>query len=166
MKKLTVWACILMMGLVLLTGCGSDPVADELEKFINTDMAQINTNMIATSDEFAKWENFKTAEELQESLNNTILPRINDSLNKITKIQLETQEVQALKAKYETMLQKLKDSCDHASTALQTNDEQGMTNANEEIKEAVALYEEYNQAAQALAKEHGVEVEISSIDNK
>ena len=158
MKKIITLLIALIMGISLLTGCG-DPVADEFETFLNTDMVDINANYDKLKEESAKWENLESNEDIANSISNVILPLINDSLDKLSKIELETEEVKAIKAKYETVLNTYKEGYETMLEACKTNDESAADKATAKIDEGIKQLDEYNQALEALAKEKDMSVE-------
>ena len=80
-----------------LSGCMSDPVADDFTKFMNEDMVEVNANYEALKAESGKWESFETNEEMTNSISNVILPNINESLDKLAAIEPQTDEVKAIK---------------------------------------------------------------------
>ncbi len=158
MKKIITLLIALIMGISLLTGCG-DPVADEFETFLNTDMVDINANYDKLKEESAKWENLESNEDIANSISNVILPLINDSLDKLSKIELETEEVKAIKAKYEPVLNTYKEGYETMLEACKTNDESAADKATAKIDEGIKQLDEYNQALEALAKEKDMSVE-------
>ena len=44
MKKILALLLMVVMSFALLTGCGSDPVYDDLENFLNVEMVEINAD--------------------------------------------------------------------------------------------------------------------------
>lgn len=99
-KKVMAGMLMGIMVIGMLTGCGGDPVADDFEKFLNTDMVDVNANYDKIKEESAKWGDLETNEEIKDSINNGIMPNIDDSLDKLSKIKPETDEVKAIKEKY------------------------------------------------------------------
>ena len=91
-KKVMAGMLMGIMVIGMLTGCGGDPVADDFEKFLNTDMVDVNANYDKIKEETAKWGDLETNEEIKDSINNGIMPNIDDSLDKLSKIKPETDE--------------------------------------------------------------------------
>ena len=48
-KKVMAGMLMGIMVIGMLTGCGGDPVADDFEKFLNTDMVDVNACLLYTS---------------------------------------------------------------------------------------------------------------------
>lgn len=157
-KKMIMLIATMILGIVFLTGCG-DPVADELEKFLNEDMVEINASYDDLKAEMAKWENFKENSEFAASLNDTVLPNINESLAMLSKIELTTDEVKEIKAKYEKALSTYKEGFEILQSACETDDEETIGKAKEKIENALSLVNEYNEALEKLAKEKDMKIE-------
>lgn len=160
MKKLLAFLVTMVMGLCLLTGCG-DPVADEFEKYLNTDMVEVNTKYIELKTEFANWANYTTDEEILDSIQNKILPNIDEQFTMLGKIELTTDEVKAVKAKYEVVLNKYKDGYTQMLSAFEAVDEAGLEASLTLIQDALTALEEYNAALEALAEEKGMTVQYA-----
>lgn len=109
-KKVMAGMLMGIMVIGMLTGCGGDPVADDFEKFLNTDMVDVNANYEKIKEESAKWGDLETNEEIKDSINNGIMPNIDDSLDKLSKIKPETDEVKAIKEKYVKVMEAYKDA--------------------------------------------------------
>ena len=69
-KKVMAGMLMGIMVIGMLTGCGGDPVADDFEKFLNTDMVDVNANYDKIKEESAKWGDLETNEEIKDSINN------------------------------------------------------------------------------------------------
>ena len=158
MKKLLSCLLALVMSLSLLTGCG-DAVADEFENFLNTDMATVNAKYEDLKAELAKWNNCETDAEMIDSLNNVILPNINEEIAMVNAIELTTDEVKAVKAKFMTMLDTYKEGYGAMLTALEAADITALENSLTIIEAGLSALEEYNKALEDLAAEKGLTVE-------
>lgn len=159
LKKIVVGMLLGMMVVGMLTGCGSDPVADDFEKFLNTDMVDVNANYEKLKEESAKWGDLETNEEIKDSINNVIMPNLDDTLDKLSKIKPETDEVKDIKAKYVKVIEAYKEGYTKMLEACDTNDEQTVTEATEKIDEGIKLLDEYNNALESLAKEKDMKIE-------
>lgn len=135
------------------------PVADDFEKFLNTDMVDVNANYDKIKEESAKWGDLETNEEIKDSINNGIMPNIDDSLDKLSKIKPETDEVKAIKEKYVKVMEAYKEGYTKMLEACDTNDEQTVTEATEKIDEGIKLLDDYNNALESLAKEKDMKIE-------
>ena len=132
---------------------------DDFEKFLNTDMVDVNANYDKIKEETAKWGDLETNEEIKDSINNGIMPNIDDSLDKLSKIKPETDEVKAIKEKYVKVMEAYKEGYTKMLEACDTNDEQTVTEATEKIDEGIKLLDDYNNALESLAKEKDMKIE-------
>ena len=160
MKKLMACLFAMVMGLFLLTGCG-DPVADEFEKYLNTDMVEVTAKFVELKAEFTNWANYTTDAEMLDSINNKILPNIEEQFALLDKIELTTDEVTAVKAKYETMLNKYKDGYTQMLAAFEAADEAALEASLTLLQDGVTALNEYNAALEELAKEKGMTVQYT-----
>lgn len=158
-NKLITGILALAMSFSILTGCGSDPVADDFEKFLNTDMTDVNADYEELKAETVNWDSLETNEEIADSIENKIMPLIDDSLDKLSKINPETDEVKEIKAKYEEVINTYKEGYQKMLDACSTNDEATVNEAVSTIDKAVSLLDEYNQALESLAKEKDMEIQ-------
>ena len=158
-KKVMAGMLMGIMVIGMLTGCGGDPVADDFEKFLNTDMVDVNANYDKIKEESAKWGDLETNEEIKDSINNGIMPNIDDSLDKLSKIKPETDEVKAIKEKYVKAMEAYKEGYTKMLEACDTNDEQTVTEATQKIDEGIKLLDDYNNALESLAKEKDMKIE-------
>lgn len=158
MKKLLTALLTLVMIIGMLAGCGSDPVAEELEKFVNTDMVEVNKKYEDLKTEMAKWQSLEDDAALVASLKDVVLPNIDQSLDLLSKINVQTEEVKQIKDKYKKVLDTYKEGFQGMISAAESGDDASIDKASEKINEAVKLVDEYNQALEELAKEKNLEV--------
>ena len=159
MKKIIVLMLTLVMGASLLTGCFSDPVADELGKFLNTDMVTVNAKYEELKAEMGKWEGLADDAALAASIKNVILPNINESIDLVSKIELSTDEVKAIRDKYKKVLDTYKEGYELMLTSAEGGDQGAIDKGMEKIDEALKLLDEYNKALETLAAEKDMTVE-------
>jgi len=158
MKKIMALLLAVLMMMVMLTGCGNDPVAEDLEKFINTDMVEVNAKYEDLKAEMNKWDSIKDDQGLISSIKDNVLPNIQESLELLSQIEPKTEEVKAIKEKYKKVLDSYKEGYQGILSALETNEEAAVEEAGKKIDEGVKYLDEYNQALEDLAKEKDMEV--------
>ena len=159
MKKILALLLMVVMSFALLTGCGSDPVYDDLENFLNVEMAEVNADYTKITTEVGTWEALEDDAALKKSIDDTLLPLVNGSLEKLKDINPETEEVEAIKDKYVKVMETYKTGFETLSEGCETQDEATINAGSQKLEEAVELLDEYNKALEELAKEHGSEVE-------
>ena len=158
MKKLLALLLMAVMSFTLLTGC-SDPVYDDLENFLNVEMKEVTDNYTKITTEVGTWETLEDDAAIKKSIDDTLLPIVNGSLEKLKSITPETEEVKAIKDKYVKVMETYKTGFEALSEGCETQEEATINAGSQKLEEAVELLDEYNKALEDLAKEHGSEVE-------
>ena len=158
MKKLLALLLMAVMSFTLLTGC-SDPVYDDLENFLNVEMKEVNAEYTQVTAEVGTWETLEDDIAIKKSIDDTLLPLVNGSLEKLKGITPETEEVKAIKDKYVKVMEAYKTGFEALSEGCETQEEATINAGSQKLEEAVELLGEYNKALEELAKEHGSEVE-------
>lgn len=158
MKKIVSLLLMAVMALTLLTGCGN-PVYDEFENFINVEMVEVSANYEKITAEAGKWAEYEEDAQLMASINDIMLPLVNDSLDKLEKINPETEEVKEIKAKYVKVMDAYKEGFTLILASLQAQDAEKMNAGDAKINEGITFLNEYNEALKALAEEVGAEIE-------
>ena len=159
MKKLLALLLMVVMSVTLLAGCGSDPVYDDLENFLNVEMKEVNAEYTQVTAEVGTWETLEDDTAIKKSIDDTLLPLVNGSLEKLKDITPETEEVKAIKDKYVKMMDTYKVAFETLAEGCETQDDDTINAATEKLSEAVSLLDEYNKALEELSKEHGGEIE-------
>ena len=159
MKKILALLLMVVMSVTLLAGCGSDPVFDDLENFLNVEMVGVNADYEALKAEIATWETLEDDAALANSLNGVLLPLVDGSLAALEEINPETEEVKEIKAKYVKVMEAYKAGFSALAEGCETQEDETINVGYESIGEAVELLDEYNAALEALAEEVGAEIE-------
>ena len=159
MKKIFALLLMVVMSVTLLAGCGSDPVYDDLENFLNVEMVEVNADYEKLTAEVGTWETLEDDVAIKKSIDDTLLPLVNGSLEKLKDITPETEEVKAIKDKYVKVMEAYKTGFEALSEGCETQEEATINAGSQKLEEAVELLGEYNKALEELAKEYGSEVE-------
>ena len=96
---------------------------------------------------------------MEASITNVMLPLVDDSLEKLEKIEPATEEVKELKAKYVKVMDAYKEGFTLTLEGAQQMDVDKVNAGNEKISEGITLLDEYNAALEALAEEKGMEIQ-------
>ncbi|MBR5506518.1 MAG: hypothetical protein IKV88_00550 [Clostridia bacterium] len=158
MKKFFALLLMVVMSFTLLTGC-SDPVYDDLENFLNVEMKEVNEEYTKLTAEVGTWETLEDDAAIKKSIDDTLLPLVNGSLEKLKGINPETEEVKAIKDKYVMVMDAYKEGFEALSEGCETQDDATINAGSAKLEEAVELLDEYNKALEELAKDHGSEIE-------
>ena len=159
MKKIFALLLMVIMSVTLLAGCGTDPVYEDLSNFLNVEMVEVNAEYEKLTAEVGTWETLEDDIAIKKSIDDTLLPLVNGSLEKLKDINSETEEVKAIKDKYVKVMETYKTGFETLSEGCETQDEATINAGSQKLEEAVELLDEYNKALEELAKEHGSEVE-------
>ena len=159
MKKIFALLLMVVMSVTLLASCGSDPVYDDLENFLNVEMVEVNADYEKLTAEVGTWETLEDDAAIKKSIDDTLLPLVNGSLEKLKDINPETEEVKAIKDNYVKMMDTYKAGFEALTEGCETQDEATINAGSQKLEESVELLDEYNKALEELAKEHGSEVE-------
>ena len=158
MKKFTALLIATVMMLASLTGC-SNAVYDDFQNFLNVEMVEVNANYDKLLGELAVWDTLEYDAEIAEFIKTSLIPLVDDSLAKLTKINPETDEVKEIKAKYVKVMEAYKAAFEDMYTAFSTGDEAVLEEGNAHLDEGMVLLDEYNAALEALAAEVGAEIQ-------
>lgn len=158
MKKLTALLIAAVMMLASLTGC-TNAVYDDFQNFLNVEMVEVNANYDKLLGELAVWDTLEYDAEIAEFIKASLIPLVDDSLAKLTKINPETDEVKEIKAKYVKVMEAYKAAFEDMHTAFSTGDEAVLEEGNAHLDEGMVLLDEYNAALEALAAEVGAEIQ-------
>lgn len=120
-------------------------VADDLENYMNVEMAEINESFNTISDEISAWDT-DDVEGIIANISDVLLPIIEDSLDKIEEVSPATEEVQNLKDMYEDVLLAYGDGFASIIEAYENDDEAAMDEALAKTSDALCLVGEYNAA--------------------
>lgn len=158
MKKFTALLIATVMMLASLTGC-TNAVYDDFQNFLNVEMVEVNANYDKLLEELAVWDTLEYDAEIAEFIKASLIPLVDDSLAKLTKINPETDEVKEIKAKYVKVMEAYKAAFEDMYTAFSTGDEAVLEEGNAHLDEGMVLLDEYNAALEALAAEVGAEIQ-------
>ena len=158
MNKFFTLLLTVVMSFTLLTGC-SDPVYDDLSNYLNVEMKEVNEEYTKLTEEVGTWETLEDDAAIKKSIDDTLLPLVNGSLEKLKGINPETEEVKAIKNKYVKVMDAYKAGFEALSEGCETQDDATINAGSAKLEEAVELLDEYNKALEELAKDHGSEIE-------
>ena len=100
MKKTFALLLMVAMSFILLTGCGTDPVYEDLSNYLNVEMVEVNADYEKLTAEVGTWETLPDDDAIKKSIDDTLLPLVNGSIEKLKDINPETEEVKEIKDKY------------------------------------------------------------------
>jgi len=157
-KKLVAGIVTLVVGISVLAGC-SNPVADELENFVNVQTVEVNAIYEEITAEAGTWESLESEEDVLKSVKDVLIPKTEEGLKLLNAVEVTTPEVQEIKAKYVKVFEAYKEGFGMMLTALENLDEAMMTESAAKLEEGITALNEYNAALKALAEENGLTIE-------
>ena len=158
MKKLYALLLMAVMACVVFTGC-SDPLYEDFENYLNVEMVDVNANYELITAEVATWAEAEDIAEFSASINEVLLPIIEDSLTKLEGINPETEEVKVLKDKYVKVIEAYKEAFELVDAAVTAEDADLMNDGNAKLEEGIELLNDYNAGLEELAAQVGAEIE-------
>jgi hypothetical protein len=159
MKKIFALLLMAVMSVTLLAGCGTDPVQADLENFLNVEMVDVNADYEKLTAEVGTWETLEDDNAIKKSIDDTLLPLVNGSLEKMSGINPETEEVKAIKDKYVEVMDTYKVAFETLAESCETQEDATINAGSEKLEEALELLDEYNKALEELAAEFDLEIE-------
>ena len=88
-----------------------------------------------------------------------MIPKCDETLDMLSKIELETEEVKALKDKFTKVIELYKEGFSTLLAGFEAADEAMVTDGSAKLEEGVAVLDEYNAGLEALAAESGSTIE-------
>ncbi|MDY0409120.1 hypothetical protein ACFFIS_17535 [Virgibacillus soli] len=157
MKKII--GIFMMVGLLALAACAS-PVAKEIERYVNEDLkplADMEDEVIAEYDSVIG-DNHTDDYETYTHIDEVVLPKYRDFIDKLEAIKLETPEVREVHETYISAANKQFNAFGKILSALEEGDFAIIEEANEMLEEARRGMRDYQAQLESLAKENGVEL--------
>ncbi|MDF1509574.1 hypothetical protein PZE06_15640 [Robertmurraya sp. DFI.2.37] len=159
MKKLLllpIFLCFLVM-----SACSSeDPIKEELETYLNDDLANIiglETEAISAYDSVTG-VNYTSDQLLYDVLLMDVIPTYQEFMNKLEAIRLESEELREVHEGYIEGVNTQYNAFTRIVTALEYQDRAIIEEANAMLDEARKLLRDFNYNIEKLTKEHGVEM--------
>jgi len=160
LKKLTLCLVSMLTFLVLLTGCGSNPVQKDLLSYINdfiVPMAPEETKILANY-ESVTGANYTDDEALYDMLMDTIIPAYRDYSGKLKTINPETPEVRELHEQYIALSVIQQSAFIGIADAVEKQDLGLVNEANAKLEQASKLAREFQTKLKDMAKKYNVEL--------
>lgn len=150
---------VIFISLLVLTGCGSDPVHDELLNYINTDMKPLAAKEQKVLDDYdsVTGNNYTDDETLYNKLIDEILPEYRDFISELEGINIETKELSDIHEKYIDAANTQQQGLIKITDALEKQNIGLAAEANQMLTEGRKGLRDYQKEIKNLAKEHNVE---------
>lgn len=162
MKKKKIISVIAVFAIVLamLTGCGSDPVKDDLTNYITKQMpaaTELGKSITSGFNSVAA-ANYIDDKTMLLKLKDEVIPNSNKLIETAKAITSKTKELGAIHEKYVAAITKQNSGFTMLQTALEKSDADMAKKANDLLIEADTQSKNYVAEVNAFAKEHGMEI--------
>ena len=160
MKKILIICLIMLLFIISLSACASDPVQKDMINYSNVELGPL----IALQDEaLDAWlantgNNYKDDPTLYSALNETIIPKYGEFTSKLVAIKPETPEVQKI---HDILLEAAKlqyEGFKICKEAIDKQDPDLINTSNGKIASSEAKMQEYLTALKELGEKHNVNV--------
>ncbi len=159
MKKKNMLYGALLAVCLLFTGCGTDPVAKELEHFANDEMKSVNEEYNGFMSDYLKLKNYQdNPEEYAKYIEETLLADLEKIISDVDEIETESAEVTDLKEKYAAFIDGYHSAFKELADAASSEDAESQQKAMEEIQNGAENLEAYNTALKKLADKYDMPV--------
>lgn len=160
MKKLTLSLISIFAFAILLTGCFSNPIQEDLLSYINDEIAPISAEeaKIVANYDSVTGQNYTDDETTYKMLMDNVIPAYNELSDKILKIQPKTPEVRELHDLFIKLSGIQKSAFVGIADAIEKQDLGLVNEANAKLDEANKLARDYQMKLQDMAKEYNIEL--------
>lgn len=163
MKK---WKKLIIIGLALVfTGCGNDnkeenTVKDEIIYYIEqtNEIADIKNQAIMTYNDVCASADDMMKEELIECLQTEVISKLEEYETELTKITVNTQELEELKLKLQQIISEQKQDVQDTMKALEGYEPDVIDTINSSIEENKKAYEKYMTELKEYAKKYNIQI--------
>ncbi len=160
MKKILIACLIMLLFIISLSSCASDPVHNDLLNYFNVKMAPL---IVLQNEALDAWDantgtNYKNDPTLYSALNETIIPKFGEFTSKLEAIKPETPEVQKL---YDILLEATKlrsEGFKLCKEAIDKQDPSLIDASNAKLASSEAKMQEYLAALKELGEKHNVNI--------
>jgi hypothetical protein len=152
---------VLLPFLFLLSGCGSDPVHDDLLNYVNKEMKKAGKLEIAavSAYEGVSGANYTDDQTMYDALTNDVIPNYNEFIKELDSVTVETDELQKIHEIYIEGADIQFKAFTIIKQALEEQDPALIQEANDMLADARKHIRDYQNKLDKLAKEHDVKIE-------
>lgn len=147
--------------LILLSGCSSDPVQDDLLNYVNKEMkeaAKLERTAVSAY-EGVSGTNYQDDQTMYNVLNRDVIPNYNEFIKELDSVKIETDEVREIHEIYVEGAEIQFNAFTIIKQAIEEQDADLIQKANDMLADARKHLREYQTKLNKLAKEHDVEIE-------
>jgi len=147
--------------LILLSGCSSDPVQDDLLNYVNKEMkeaAKLEGTAVSAY-EGVSGTNYQDDQTMYDVLNRDVIPNYSEFIKELDSVRIETEELREIHEIYIEGADIQFNAFAIIKQAIEEQDAELIQKANDMLADARKHLREYQTKLNKLAKEHDVEIE-------
>ncbi|WP_413304149.1 hypothetical protein AA0X95_00370 [Bacillus sp. 1P10SD] len=154
-------ALILLPLIFLLSGCGGDPVHDDLLNYVNKEMKEAGKleSAAVSAYEGVSGANYTDDQTMYDALTKDIIPNYNEFIKELDSVNIETEELQDIHEIYIEGADIQFKAFTTIKQALEEQDPALIQQANDMLADARKHIRDYQNKLDKLAKEHDVKIE-------
>jgi hypothetical protein len=147
--------------LILLSGCSSDPVQDDLLNYVNKEMKVAGKleRAAVSAYEGVSGKNYQDDQTMYDALINDVIPNYNEFIKELDSVKIKTDEVREIHEIYIEGADIQFKAFAIIKQALEEQDANLIQKANDMLADARKHIRNYQTKLDKLAKEHDVDIE-------
>ena len=151
---------IVLPFILLLSGCFSDPVQDDLLNYVNKEMKQAGKLEAAavSAYEGVSGANYKDDQTMYDALTKEVIPNYNEFIKELDSVKIETDELQEIHEIYIEGADIQYKAFVIIKQALEEQDPALVQEANDMLADAREHIRNYKSKLNKLAKDHDVKI--------
>ena len=151
---------IVLPFILLLSGCFSDPVQDDLLNYVNKEMKQAGKLEAAavSAYEGVSGANYKDDQTMYDALTKEVIPNYNEFIKELDSVNIETDELQEIHEIYIEGADIQYKAFVTIKQALEEQDPALVQEANDMLADARDHIRDYKNKLNKLAKDHDVKI--------
>lgn len=158
-KIISVFAILAMMT-IMLTGCGSDPIKDDISNYVDKQMPSVSALEKSVTADFnaVSGDNYSDDSTMLSKVEDVVIPNSNKLIEAAKAVVPETAELKALHEKYIAAKTLQNQGFALLVIALEEGNGDAATESNNMLVQADTQIGAYATELKALAKDHGLEL--------
>lgn len=155
-KKIVIGFGILLVVITAVYFLWPDPIKKDIKLFVEEYNASILNCYDVIQTEAQKITSYTLVSEFEYSVEQVMIPEIDDTISKVQAIPLQTAEVMVMRNKYVDLMKNEKNCYQKLVYAVKLRDQGRIDEVYNLINDIETLRVQYDQEFTELAKEHGV----------
>ncbi|WP_409294299.1 hypothetical protein V1498_13870 [Peribacillus sp. SCS-26] len=159
MKK--IWFMLLLALPLALAGCGSDPVQDEILKYVNEEMPKLadKEEKVIKDYESITGQNYTDDQTMYDKLQGTIIPKYNEFISDLEGVEVDSKDLSNIHEGYIEAVNIQGEAFVKMTEAIEKQDSGLIAEANSMLADARKKMRTFQSDIKGLAKEHDVTFE-------